>query len=701
MVKFLIYLFESGLCLAVMTMVYYFFLKKETYFGFNRVYLNVLVAVILVIPVLHISISVPDTDRLESPVSQIFKFRSYYEQVIAMTDAEYGARYREERAGTDLFEGPAPPGIQGEGSALAQGTGKPSRQDRSAVGTGMGWMALHLSDVLLVLYLLGASFFIFRFLILVLWLVRVARKYGVKRVHGVKLISFSEDISPFSFFRYVFMNRETVSTDDYRAILAHEQVHIRQRHSLDLMVAQGITVIQWFNPFAWLVRDAIKSTHEYIADQQVVRQGFGLHDYQSLLLKQMITSRPVELVNNFNLKPIKTRIAMMTKIRSGFPAKLKALLVIPFAFALFLLFADMSFRGPENTVFNFSSFMEERQDESDLNGLWQNEDESAYAPLIHFDAGKLQILEEPANVLIYSVDMTDKYLSLTQAGRPPGESGISMKYKLDGEQLSIWWSDAQVSRYNRTGYENSMDMVLAKMNMNIDLPSLGYYRILEDQGLVYKICLGYPEGSEKDKPVLNFAGELITVDKIAASLERVQSRHRKTDLPYLTASLYIDKEVPMKYVHEIKQELRENNALKFAAAGIPKDNSVSPVLRHAVGLPRLLPPMDAVLLDKEEVKKHGLAIFEMKLLSPSGMDQKLHEFIEKEEKYIIELVYDNQVPYGYYIEAVDLVFNVIIDYRNKLAQEKYNTDYMELPASMQTEIKKRYPVTLTERNADE
>jgi len=701
MVKFLIYLFESSLCLAVMSMVYYFFLKKETYFGFNRIYLNVLVAVILVIPVLHISISVPDTDRLESPVSQIFKLRSYYEQVIAMTDAEYGVRLREEPAGTDLFEGPVPAGMQGEGSGIEEGTGESSRQDRSAAGNGKRWMAVHLSDVLLVLYLLGASFFIVRFLILIFWLVRLARKYGVKRVHGVKLICFFEDISPFSFFRYVFMNREAVSTDDYRAILAHEQVHIRQRHSLDLMVIQGITVIQWFNPFAWLVRDAIKSTHEYIADQQVISQGFGLHDYQSLLLKQLITSRPVELVNNFNLKPIKTRIAMMTKIRSGFPAKLKALLVIPVAFALFLLFADMSFRGPENTVFNFSSYLEERQYESDLNGLWQNEDESGYGPLIHFEAGKLQILEEPSNVLTYSVDMTDEYLSLSRSGRPPGESGINMKYKLEGEQLSIWWSDAEMGSYNRTGQDNSMDMVLAGINMKIDLPVLGYYRILEDQELVYKICLGYPDGKSKDKPVLNFSGELITIDQIASQLEKEKSKHRKTDLPYLTAALYIDKEVPMEYVHEIKQELRENNALKFAAAGMPKDNSVSPVLRHTVGMPRLLPPMDAQLLDKEEVKKHGLAIFEMKLLSPADMAQKLHDFIGTEEKYIIELVYDDEIQYGYYIEAVDLVFKVIIDYRNKLAQSKYNTDYLELPASMQKEIKKRYPVTLTERNADE
>jgi len=158
MVRFLIYLFESGLCLTVMYLVYQFFLKRETYFGFNRMYLNAVVLVILLIPLLHISISVPNTERLESPVSQIFKFRNYYEQVIALTDPEYGAQYRERLAVDRDIEGLAAAGVEGTGmSAGTVSTGEAGRFDAGGPDGERGWHALHLSDVLLILYLLGPS----------------------------------------------------------------------------------------------------------------------------------------------------------------------------------------------------------------------------------------------------------------------------------------------------------------------------------------------------------------------------------------------------------------------------------------------------------------------------------------------------------------------------------------------------------------
>ncbi len=164
------------------------------------------------------------------------------------------------------------------------------------------------------------------------------------------MVNMDEDISPFSFFRYLYINKSTLSEDDLHNVLEHEKAHISQRHSLDHLFAHALAVFQWFNPVAWQIRNALKTTHEYIADRQVLDRGFALVDYQTLLLKQVIGYHSVELVNNFNLKPIKKRIAMMTKIRSGRPARLKAMLVIPFAIALFLLFADFTVKGPDDTI---------------------------------------------------------------------------------------------------------------------------------------------------------------------------------------------------------------------------------------------------------------------------------------------------------------------------------------------------------------
>ena len=107
------------------------------------------------------------------------------------------------------------------------------------------------------------------------------------------------------------------------------------------------SVFQWFNPFVWQMRKALKTTHEYIADRQVIDKGFERFEYQALLLKQVIGYHSVELVNNFNLKPIKNKIAMMNKNKSGLPAKLKAMLVAPFAILVFFLFADFTLKGKE------------------------------------------------------------------------------------------------------------------------------------------------------------------------------------------------------------------------------------------------------------------------------------------------------------------------------------------------------------------
>ena len=109
----------------------------------------------------------------------------------------------------------------------------------------------------------------------------------------------------------------------------------------------GLAVFQWFNPFAWQIRKALKTTHEYIADRQVIDRGVERIDYQSLLLKQVIGYHSVELVNNFNLKPIKKRIAMMNKNKSGLPARLKAALVAPFAILIIFPFCRFYAEGKQ------------------------------------------------------------------------------------------------------------------------------------------------------------------------------------------------------------------------------------------------------------------------------------------------------------------------------------------------------------------
>jgi beta-lactamase regulating signal transducer with metallopeptidase domain len=194
---------------------------------------------------------------------------------------------------------------------------------RKSVERLTGFRLMGIIKILLIIYIGGVIYFFARFVYLVIRLYLLAKRNRVTRQDGFRMVEIEEDISPFSFFRFLFINQGSFDESELHHVLEHEKAHIRQKHSMDHLFAHGLAVFQWFNPFAWQMRKALKSTHEYIADQQVSYRGIERIDYQALLLKQVIGYHSVELVNNFNLKPIKNRIAMMNKTDRGCRQSLK------------------------------------------------------------------------------------------------------------------------------------------------------------------------------------------------------------------------------------------------------------------------------------------------------------------------------------------------------------------------------------------
>jgi len=685
-------------------LAYWFFLRKETYFNFNRFFLVGSIFLVLLIPLLHVNLSISRNETFRGPAARIVQVRSYYEQLIAMTDPDYLNINRSSGAGmNDLFEGSMPGNRSTENLNFSFDLSREEELAGTTGGKNSIFRDISVAEIILLVYLSGVFYFFIRFLYLVIRLIILSKKYGVVRQNDLKMVKLKEELSPFSFFSYVFINLDVLSDTELNNIIAHEKTHMKQWHTIDHLFAQGLAVFQWFNPFAWQIRNALKTTHEYIADKNVLDQDFGLFDYQSLLLKQVITYHSVELVNNFNLKPIKKRIAMMTKLRSGIPAKLKALLVIPFAVLLFLFFADFTISGTENGIFNINSLMKEKQDQEKLIGLWKNEDEGNYGQLIFCDSEKMYILEEQTSCREYYYSISDNLLTLSF--NPEGTVNMVMKYKLTDSAFTIYWSNKEFSVYRKTPFKNSMELVLDNRDMKIDLPVISRYRLMEDQSRIYDIFLGYPEESKTDDPKLVFIQKEIDFGQFSGMLEKEKQNYKAIDHPYLTAVFHIDKDIPMKYVYKLKQILRENNSLKFADAGIPGDEQVLPVLKHAVGLPRLLPPVDALIIEKEEIRKRGIGIFGIDLASrsnsPAILNRDIKEFIKENMKYVLLLQFDNETPYGEYIEAVDMIFDAIYDLREELALSKYNIPYNDLGPVQQKEIKEVYPVTLTEENVDE
>ena len=126
---------------------------------------------------------------------------------------------------------------------------------------------------------------------------------------GVVMAITDEPVAPFSWMRTVVMNRsDYASQTDGGAILAHERGHIRCHHSLDVVLVEVLTALQWFNPVVWFLRQDLRALHECEADQAVLSQGFNTDQYIQLLIRKAIGLPVSQLANGMSARTIKKRI---------------------------------------------------------------------------------------------------------------------------------------------------------------------------------------------------------------------------------------------------------------------------------------------------------------------------------------------------------------------------------------------------------
>ena len=145
--------------------------------------------------------------------------------------------------------------------------------------------------------------------------------------------------SPFCLFHYIVMSRDDYA-NNRSYILTHEQEHIRLGHSIDLVVLQAATIIQWFNPFVWLIGKNLKAIHEFEVDEAVLNKGINATQYQQFLVVKAVGNRLQPFANNLNKESLKRRIIMMNQKKSNRWMMLKALFIIPVATLAVSVFAS-------------------------------------------------------------------------------------------------------------------------------------------------------------------------------------------------------------------------------------------------------------------------------------------------------------------------------------------------------------------------
>ena len=158
---------------------------------------------------------------------------------------------------------------------------------------------------------------------------------------GMKLVLVPDRIVPHSFFNFIFIDKKAYRQNEIEPeILTHEMAHARQKHSLDILLVETAHIIFWLNPFIPFLKRAIRTNHEFLADQRVVLIHKNIIYYQQLLLNRATKGAGTPLASSFNFSLIKKRLIMMTNKKSGPWVLLKKLAVIPLLALLVFLFAN-------------------------------------------------------------------------------------------------------------------------------------------------------------------------------------------------------------------------------------------------------------------------------------------------------------------------------------------------------------------------
>ena len=289
MSAFFVYILQSAVCLAILFLFYSILLSRETFYRYNRVALLCLIPLSFVLPLCHLPL---------------------------FTESESAA--------------PVPVVILDNLSAFSYVT---DDVEATAAPVPVALVAA------IVLYWTGVVFFVARYIVTIVRLLQLMSSgRRVTDDEGRQIIVLPRSIAPFSWFGRIVLSEEDYAAHS-REILLHESAHIRKRHSLDLLVADLCTWLQWFNPAAWLLKRELQTVHEYEADAEVIDQGIDARQYQLLLIKRSVGSKFYCVTNHFNHNKLNKRITMMPKKKSNRKATWKYLYVIPVALCTVTVFA--------------------------------------------------------------------------------------------------------------------------------------------------------------------------------------------------------------------------------------------------------------------------------------------------------------------------------------------------------------------------
>ncbi len=288
MIRFLI---ESSVCLGLFYGVYWLFLRKEKFLSVNRFFLLGAVIISMIVPLLEFSFQPEWASTVQ--VLQITPF------IDSAEIAEPGAA-------------------------------------RNSI------------DIISLVYFSGL---VISVLLLLVKIRLTQKKLGLsflKRKRGIQVVNV-EGYHAFSFWNTIVLGKKIEDNSELKdQVLSHEMAHVKGKHSLDLLLMELLKCMYWFNPFIYFSASSLKTQHEYIADQYVLRK-FSPGAYERSLATIILAKIDQSLVHGFNKLPIDRRIKMIYTTNSNIMNKFKLLFALPILALLVFQFscADDPFKSSD------------------------------------------------------------------------------------------------------------------------------------------------------------------------------------------------------------------------------------------------------------------------------------------------------------------------------------------------------------------
>ncbi len=387
------YVIKVIVCQVVLFLFYHFFLAKEKMHHFNRFYLIFTLFFSVIIPLVNIP--------------------AYFPTAIDFTS---------------LF-------ISGQDPVLNSDT-------HEAVAEGS--TSFSLSRWFRVTYFVAFLFFAFRMIRNLFRINLIAKVYEKVNYKGYEIILTESEILPYSFLKRIFINRKDYEDGKISdELLMHEIYHIQQRHSIDIIIAEIVQTLFWFNPVLILHKQAIRLNHEYLVDDAVINNQVELVRYQEVLIEAVSTNKIMPISSGFSTVWTKKRLLMMSKNSSVFSTMSRILLVIPI---VFLITASFIFNNEDEQLKSEREFHTIFNNYPNFYGTWEGNgrlfcrslNKEVGEILFHIEVKKDKTLEgKVGNAILQDVIFIERRYGIEiQAGL---NQAVREHEYLDKEKIIILW----------------------------------------------------------------------------------------------------------------------------------------------------------------------------------------------------------------------------------------------------------------------